>query len=321
MRILLPFLLFVAACTNSSVDGEQMDGPGKEDAAKVPEAKVEVTFTDEGEPEGLHRFIEWSDKCLQGAQPEGDIAFKNLAALGVTTVISVDGSAPDIETAHKYGLTYVHVPIGYDGVPRAQAVQIIAAVERSKGKVYVHCHHGKHRGPAGMMVARITLEDVSNEEAVECLKKSGTSAKYEGLYRDTLEFKAPTEAEMAAVPAKLPERVMPDGMRATMVDVSARWEHLQSSRTQEWGVPKESPDVSPPHEARMLWELYRESARTGQWKTYCDNDQFTNFLAEGEKSAIALEKALRASDQDAADTHYKALKQNCNACHALFRNQ
>jgi len=78
--------------------------------------------------------------------------------------------------------------------------------------------------------------------------------------------------------------------------------------------------VSPPHEARMLWELYRETARTGQWKTYCDNDDFTNFLAEGEQTAIELEKALRASDHAAADKQYVLLKKNCNACHAQFRN-
>ena len=317
MRHLPTLLLFsIVACQT----GGQEESPEANPEAAVSAPAAKVTYTEEGEPEGLHRFIRWSDKLVQGAQPEGDEAFRNLAAMGVTTVISVDGSSPDIERAHKYGLVYVHAPIGYDGVPRAQALVIIEAVKRSEGSVYVHCHHGKHRGPAGMMVARITLEDLSNDEAVECLKTSGTSAKYEGLYKDTLEFKAPTAEEMATVPAKLPERVMPDGMRATMVDVSARWEHLQSSRNQDWGVPKESPDVSPPHEARMLWELYRESARTGQWKTYCDTDQFTNLLAEGEKSAIALEKALRAADQDAADTHYKALKQNCNACHALFRN-
>jgi protein tyrosine phosphatase (PTP) superfamily phosphohydrolase (DUF442 family) len=251
-------------------------------------------------------------------QPEGDAAFANLAAMGVTTVISVDGAATDIETAHKYGIRYAHCPIGYDSVPRDQALLMIRAAENSKGAVYVHCHHGKHRGPAGMMAIRITLEDVSNDVAVEALKTSGTSPKYTGLYKDIAEFKAPTAEEMAKVPATVPERVMPAGMRATMVSVSHRWEFLASSRKQEWGVPKESPDVSPPHEARMLWELYRETARNGDLKKY--GDDFKEYLVEGEKAAIDLEKALRAKDLVAAEKHYKAVKSNCNSCHSQYRN-
>jgi hypothetical protein len=196
---------------------------------------------------------------------------------------------------------------------------MIRAAENSDGAVYVHSHHGKHRGPAGMMAIRIAMEGLDNEAAVEALKTSGTSPKYEGLYKDIAEFKAPTPEEMATVESIVPERVMPEGMRATMVAVSHRWEFLQSSRKQEWGVPKESPDVSPPHEARMLWELYRESNRTGGWKKY--GEDFKTYLVEGEQAAIELEKALRANDLEAAEKHYRAVKNNCNSCHAQYRNQ
>ena len=288
------------------------------EAKAEPTAAREVTYTASGEPEGLHRFRKWSDKLCQGAQPEGDEAFRNLSAMGVTTVISVDGAATDVETAHKYGITYAHVPIGYDGVPREQAIQMVRAAENSKGAVYVHCHHGKHRGPAGMMTIRISIENISNAEAVEALKTSGTSPKYEGLYKDIAEFKAPTSDEMAKAPKTIPERVVPQGMRATMVQVSQRWEHLKSSRAQKWGVPAENPDVSPPHEARMLWELYRETARAEGTKER--GAEFKEYLAEGEKEAIALEKALRAKDLVAAGKRYKAIKNNCNACHGQYRN-
>ncbi|MHC4938156.1 MAG: cytochrome c [Planctomycetota bacterium] len=301
----LLILIAAVACQNSD-----------HEAKTEPTAKV--TYTEDGEPVGLHRFKKWSDKLYQGAQPVGDEAFRNLAALGVTTVISVDGAATDVDTAHKYGITYAHCPIGYDGVPRDQALLMIRAAQNSKGAVYVHCHHGKHRGPAGMMAIRIATEGLDNAEAVEDLKNSGTSPKYEGLYKDVSAFKAPTKEEMAKVPATVPERVMPEGMRALMVSVSHRWEFIKSSRSQEWGVPKESPDVSPPHEARMLWELYRESARTGDWKKY--GEDFKEYLVEGEQAAIELEKALRAKDLAAAEKHYKVLKANCNSCHSQYRN-
>ena len=116
--------------------------------------------------------------------PDGDIAFRNLAAMGVTTVLSVDGAVPDIEGAKKHGLRYVHVPISYDGIPREKALQIIKAVRAAKGKVYMHCHHGRHRGPTAVMVSRIALDGISNEDAVHCMEESGTGKMYSGLYRD-----------------------------------------------------------------------------------------------------------------------------------------
>src|SRR5262245_52980799 len=77
--------------------------------AETPKAApATVTKDDHGDPKGLHRHRRWSDKIGQGAQPEGEEAFKNLQALGYVTVLSVDGSVPEVEIAKKYGLTYRH---------------------------------------------------------------------------------------------------------------------------------------------------------------------------------------------------------------------
>ena len=278
-----------------------------------------VSRTPEGEPVGLHRYREWDadSKVVQGAQPEGDEAFKNMSALGVAVVLSVDGAIPDVEGAAKHGLEYAHVPIGYDGVTRAQALQIVKTVRDAGGKVYVHCHHGRHRGPAGAMIARIALDPISNGEAVACLKESKTSPKYAGLYRDVSRFVPPTKAELDATP-DAPAKLVPQGLQALMVGVSHRFEFLKRSRSEEWRAPEDSPDISPPHEARMLWEAYREAQRLDDAKKF--GDKFLSLLRESEKAAVALERALRGSDQGGAATAYKAVKASCNACHAEYRN-
>jgi len=280
---------------------------------------AQVSRNAEGEPVGLHRYREWTpkSKVVQGAQPEGDVAFRNMKALGVTTVLSVDGAVPDVEGAAKHGLTYVHVPIGYDGVTAAQALQIARAVRDAPGRVYIHCHHGRHRGPAASMVARITLDGISNEEAVRGLESSGTSPKYTGLYRDIRNFKAPSDAQMDAAPEPQ-SKVVPAGVQAMMVGVSQRYEWLKKSKSAGWGVPEDSPDVSPPHEARMLWEMYRETRRLDEAKKL--GEKFLRRLDEGEKAAVALENALRASNATATATAWKAVKANCNDCHTDFRN-
>src|SRR5262245_48068007 len=63
-------------------------------------------------------------KVFSGAQPEGDEGFKYLSELGVKTIVSVDGAKPDVAGAKKFGMRYVHLPIGYDGVSDEQGEKI-----------------------------------------------------------------------------------------------------------------------------------------------------------------------------------------------------
>ncbi len=306
MRLLsIAGLLLAAACSSTP----------KEAATTAP---VGVSYSPEGEPMGLHRYHRWSVRLGQGAQPEGEEAFANLAALGFKTVISVDGAIPAVELAKKHGLRYVHIPISYDGVPPQKAMTIIKAVELSEGPVYFHCHHGKHRGPAALMVARIALEGVGNEEAVEGLRVSGTSPEYAGLYRDVQEFRAPDASEIEAFTCDLPSAVTPEGVRAMMVHIDERWELLKACRDADWKTPPKQPDVSAAHEARMVWEGYREMARTPEAQAH--GASFLDFCADAEKRATELETALRAGDREGAEAAFKASVKSCNACHADFRN-
>src|SRR5215475_14398645 len=72
------------------------------------------------EAPGLHNVYRLTEKLLSGSSPEGDEGFASLQRLGVKTIISVDGMRPDLERAHRFGMRYVHLPIGYDGVPKEQ---------------------------------------------------------------------------------------------------------------------------------------------------------------------------------------------------------
>jgi protein tyrosine phosphatase (PTP) superfamily phosphohydrolase (DUF442 family) len=295
----------VAACRS--------DEPAAPSTVQAP-----PTLDAHGFPVGLDNFKKWSDKLAQGAQPEGDEAFKNLAALGFKTIVTVDGARPDIETAERYGLRYVHVPIGYDGVPKDAQIKIVRAVEVSDGPVYVHCHHGTARGPAAAAVVRVALEGATNEEALEGLKDSGCAAVYKGLFRDVVTCVAPTADELARVPANLPSYVPPGDVAVAMVGADMRFDRLKLSKTAKWGVPANHPDVDPPHEATMLWEQFKEIARLDDAKRR--GGEFIELLASAERSAKALEGAIQRNDAAAADAAQNAVKQSCDACHAKYRN-
>ena len=76
-----------------------------------------------------------------------------LARLGVKTIVNVDGATPKLEMAQKYGLDYIHIPIGYDGITAEQSAAMVRVMREREGPFYFHCHHGKHRGPTAAAVA------------------------------------------------------------------------------------------------------------------------------------------------------------------------
>jgi protein tyrosine phosphatase (PTP) superfamily phosphohydrolase (DUF442 family) len=119
-------------------------GCGRQPAAPTTQA---ATPNPDNLP-GLHNVHRLSDKLISGSSPDGAVGFQSLKQLGVRTIISVDGAKPDVEAAKQAGLRYVHLPIGYGGVSEEQGLRLARAVHDLPGPIYLHCHHGKHRGPA-----------------------------------------------------------------------------------------------------------------------------------------------------------------------------
>jgi protein tyrosine phosphatase (PTP) superfamily phosphohydrolase (DUF442 family) len=300
--------------------GSAPAAPSATEASPVTTAPIQAqpVLDAEGRPEGIHNYKKWSDRIGQGAQPEGEVAFRNLAALGYTTLISVDGARPDAETAAKYGLTYVHIPFGYNAVPKDAQARIVKAVETSPGPVFVHCHHGQHRGPAGVMIARIAVDGISNEEAIVELKASGCSENYKGLYRDVMACVPPTAAELAEVPAKQPAYVSPGDVAEHMAVMDRVWERVGFVKDAKWTTPPSMPDVDPPHEARIVWEAFREMARLDESKKH--GAEFMAILDRAEQGSKALEEAIRKGDAAAAAKSYDAVKSSCTDCHKKWRN-
>lgn len=96
----------------------------------------------------VENFLQFSADVYSGGEPVEETTFSALAAIGVRTVVSVDGAMPDVAAAERNGLRYVHIPMGYDGVQADVLGSLHAVLAEAKGRFYVHCHHGVHRGPA-----------------------------------------------------------------------------------------------------------------------------------------------------------------------------
>ncbi|MHC5022009.1 MAG: protein-tyrosine phosphatase family protein [Planctomycetota bacterium] len=146
-------------------------------AEQAPAPELEVQ-----EFPGLHNVIQLSETIWSGSEPHGEAALKKLSELGIKTILSVDGKVPDAATAGKYGMRYVHVPIRYSGIKLGELKKIAKSFRELEAPFFVHCFHGRHRGPAGAMVGRLALDGATREQALAEMRLCGTASKYRGLY-------------------------------------------------------------------------------------------------------------------------------------------
>lgn len=268
---------------------------------------------------GIHNAFRATERIYSGSQPEDDEAFAAIARLGVKTILSVDGSKPDVAMARKHGLRYVHLPIGYDGLTTNRVVELAKLAADASGPIFVHCHHGMHRGPAAVAVMCEASAGWTTNQAVAWLHEAGTATDYPGLYRAAQEFRKPTPAQLAAV-KELPEVARTSSLVEAMVAIDAHFDHLKLARQAGWKTPPGHADVSPPHEATMLWEQFKEMARTEDTATR--SDDYRALLAEAEQLADSLRKLLRGpTDLPAIEAAFKQAGQNCAACHKQYRNE
>lgn len=267
----------------------------------------------------LHNVFAVTTNFFSGSSPEEDAAFAELARLGVKTIISVDGARPDAEAARRHGLRYVHLPIGYDRVPTNRVVELVKAAQTLPGPFYLHCHHGKHRGPAALAVMCAATAGWTTNQADAWLRQAGTAPDYGGLYRSAHEFRLPEAAALARV-SELPEVAKTSSLVEAMVAIDEHFVRLKSAQKTAWREVPGQPDATPAHEATLLWEQFRELLRADD--TARRSADYGSRLAGAERVTGRFRALLRDGPADAAtrDAAFQAVGKTCAACHKKFRD-
>ncbi|MBX3436918.1 MAG: hypothetical protein KF861_05475 [Planctomycetaceae bacterium] len=258
-----------------------------------------------------------SSSILCGAEPHGPDAFSELRRLGVRTIVSVDGARPDVESAGRAGLRYVHIPIGYDGVPREATRQLMQVLQECERPIFVHCHHGKHRGPAAAAVCAIFAGELDRAGGLALLKEAGTNPDYVGLWRDVGEA---TATPLDGQPPVLVEIAEP----APIVDVMVRIDHSFEQLSKLTGSGGTNNDARPSPQinakalelAVQLYEEFREAARLGAGG---NNDDLQLRMEHAEKAALELVDAVR-SHPEAVPGAVAIIQEQCQTCHKRHRN-
>jgi hypothetical protein len=303
---------FIFSCLLTALAAAQSPPPNKagDGIAGPPNGVAAPPAASKPAIENLRKV---SPRLWSGGEPHDDAAFSKLAELGVRVLVSVDGAKPNVAAAKKHGLRYVHIPIGYDGVDAHAQAALTRVVREAKGPVFIHCHHGKHRGPAAAAVMCLAAGDMNHAEAAKMMKEIGTGKEYTGLWRDVAAFK-PLPAD-----AKLPELVEVaevGSLAAAMSQLGRAWDGLKLCQAAGWKTPKDHADLAPKHQALLVLEGFKESRRNLEY----DDPQMAKRLEEAIVQAEQLHQSLQAGRTADATAPYKALEAACLRCHEQYRN-
>ena len=240
LPLFLALLAFLPGCEKS---GQR--GSGLEERAPRP-------LPQPIQEKRLANPFQLTKQVYSGGQPEGEQAFRALKELGIKTILSVDGARPDAELAKRFGMRYVHLPIGYEGVAPERALELAKATRDLPGPLFVHCHYGKHRAPAAAALACVMLGKLEPEAATAALKAAGTDPHYQGLYAAVAAAKTVAPKALDRLRADFPSAAQVPPLAEMMLDLDASYDRLRGASKNGWKAPADHPDVDPAHEVMQL---------------------------------------------------------------------
>lgn len=254
---------------------------------------------------GLENVIQLTPELFCGGQPADD-GFASLKKLGIKTIVSVDGVAPNLESAESIGARYVHIPLGYGGIDEHSRLSLTAALTQCPPPIYVHCHQGRHRGPAAAALGLVLTGQCEGPAALDILRSAGTDKRYHGLWEAVRDAKAiDTEGEFPP----LVESAEITPLVKSMAELLKLYEGLE----EELASSDQASQLD--SKALLMHDIVRELLRSDYLKAQGGKAHFETTLT----SITNLQQALQTSDLDLAKERLKSVGQNCQACHAELR--
>ncbi|MGD2017763.1 MAG: hypothetical protein PVJ89_06600 [Planctomycetota bacterium] len=335
-------LLCLAALSCQAGEGIVGSGAARVASTQVPpplplegsawDAAGEVTLptVPPGNYPGLQNVYRFSDRIITGSEPVDREALAQLEAWGVRTVLSVDGKAPDAEGAEELGMRYVHVPLQYKGITDDQIAQISKVFRELEAPFYVHCFHGRHRGPAAAAIGSVALDGLNRDRAIAEMRHWCTTAKkYEGLYLTVATARFPTAEETAAYDFDFTSARSFSGLREAMVTLTRSWDEVKLVRRNGWQPSADHPDLDPLRSATTVLQHLDACAEMDETATYADDfRQWLGVSREGTGRLVELLTDCRTAPGASAEDRtteleaaYDVVAESCLECHSVYRNR
>lgn len=268
-----------------------------------------------------------SSNIISGSEPQGEEALRRLSEMGVKTLVSVDGKVPDHETAARYGMRYVHIPIQYKGLTDDELMRLVKTFRELEPPFFVHCFHGRHRGPAAAALGRVVCDGAPREEVLAEMRQwCGTAEKYKGLYEAVAKTPIPPAEKTRAYAYGFPPAKELSGFRSLMIEAARILDRLKILAANGWEPDSSHPDLDAGNEAAKLAGLFKRSWQLGEvrdrsgdfrsWLRTCTDEcgrlkQVIHGLRDGSREAAGKEAAADA---------FGLIQKSCRSCHRSYRN-
>lgn len=287
-----------------------------------------VAFAPTGDPSGdgqhaspgplgpLHEIV---PGVYSGGSPyEHPMGLDKLEELGIKTVISVDATIPEVAKLEEIGARSVHIPTRYSGFDPIQKLTLAKAVRDLPRPIYIHCHHGKHRGPAAAACALIGTGEITVERGDAFLHEAQTSPDYPGLWESVRDAKTYDDPTLDGFKVDFAAASEPRGMIEAMSVIDHSWYALGQIRAAGWRVPEDQPDLVPAAEAGIIHNTLRGTLELKDTAKY--DELFAELLLRSVAEASELEQAIVRGDVEAIERAHRTLGASCFECHTAYRD-
>lgn len=254
------------------------------------------------EHEELDVFSKINNQLFCGSAPASEAHFMYLESVGINSIISVDGAKPNLALAEKYGLSYIHIPFGYDRVEVEQQLKLAKAYQNLPKPVFVHCHHGKHRAPVGSAIILRNHSNESPNELVGLIELLGASKHYTGLYRTIQDSKRLDKNDWSK--SVLREYESPSDLAEAMAGIDRLWD----------GVKKNNEFKEREHSRLLLQESFFELARAEK------NSILKEQYMEVDKNLRFLRDAMLTKPEESIQLRIRYISGLCKDCHRKNRD-
>ncbi len=269
-------------------------------------------------PQVLKQVYPLVDGLWSGGEPKGRSAYEQLASMGIKTVISVDAVPPDQALADEFGIRIVHLPIGYDTISDQRAKQFAHALATLPRPIYLHCHHGKHRGPAAIGVGAIGTGEITTQQALEFMTLAGTSESYHGLWRAADQAQRLDDSILFDTTIELPAIADIGDFAQAMSEIDRLNELLWICADNDFIAPDDHPDLAPSSIAGQMRNMLRQLE--ADKLTVQEGPIFEELLIESRDLASQLETQIDFGDIENAMASMNAFTESCVRCHEQYRD-
>ncbi|QGJ69816.1 Hypothetical protein PBC10988_15030 [Planctomycetales bacterium 10988] len=266
-----------------------------------------------GDREGVHHLHQIDPQLFSGAEPEGETGIATLAKLGIRTIVCVDSLPPSQAIAEKYGIKVIHIPLTYAEITEDSKSKFKAVLESQKKPIFVHCHHGKHRGPAAAAIFWQIMRKGSHEDALKILETVGTSKEYQGLWRDVSNF-SPDQLKPVSADELVADASEP-GFAHSMAIIDRFFLQLDKDRAADWKRTNPEEKLTSAQYALLLKEAFREGHRLLK-----PDVEYRHLVKESEQLCGELEEALKAKQLQKATQLFYKIEDGCISCHSDYRD-